>query len=274
MTIDELIVYGKKYLHKHEVNMLLSSVLGYDNLEMFTHLNENVNEEQEKEYKNMIDRLIRKEPIQYVLGNVNFYGYNFIVNKNVLIPRFETEELVDNTLKYIEKQFGNTKIKVLDIGTGSGNIGITICKKLPNVRVTCSDVSDKALEVARLNAQKLQAEVTFVKSDVLASIDGKYDVIISNPPYISKSEKIEDIVKNNEPSTALYADDDGLYFYDKILSTCKNNLNDKFLIAFEIGMTQKDRIINIVNNYFDNVVIECKKDLSLKDRMIFIYSKD
>lgn len=274
MTVDELIVYGKKYLHKHEVNMLLSSVLGYDNLELFTHLNESVKEEQEKEYKNMIDRLIRKEPIQYVLGNVNFYGYNFIVNKNVLIPRFETEELVDNTLKYIEKQFGNTKIKVLDIGTGSGNIGITICKKLPNARVTCSDVSDKALEVARLNAQKLQAEVTFVKSDVLASIDGKYDVIISNPPYISKSEKIEDIVKNNEPSTALYADDDGLYFYDKILSTCKNNLNDKFLIAFEIGMTQKDRIINIVNNYFDNVVIECKKDLSLKDRMIFIYSKD
>lgn len=274
MTVDELIVYGRKYLHKHEVNMLLSSVLGYDNLELFMHLNENVKEKKEKEYKNMIDRLIRKEPIQYVLGNVNFYGYNFIVNKDVLIPRFETEELVDNTLKYIEKQFGNTKIKVLDIGTGSGNIGITICKKLPNVRVTCSDVSDKALEVARLNAQKLQAEVTFVKSDVLASINGKYDVIISNPPYISKSEKIEDIVKNNEPSTALYADDDGLYFYDKILSTCKNNLNDKFLIAFEIGMTQKNKIINIVNNYFDNVVIECKKDLSLKDRMIFIYSKD
>ncbi len=274
MTVDELIVYGKKYLHKHEVNMLLSNVLGYDNLELFMHLNENVKEEQEKEYKNMIDRLIRKEPIQYVLGNVNFYGYNFIVNKDVLIPRFETEELVDNTLKYIEKQFGNTKIKVLDIGTGSGNIGITICKKLPNAKVTCSDISDKALEVARLNAQKLQAEVTFVKSDVLASIIEKYDVIISNPPYISKSEEIEDIVKNNEPSTALYADDDGLYFYDKILSTCKNNLNDKFLIAFEIGMTQKDRIINIVNNYFDNVVIECKKDLSLKDRMIFIYSKD
>lgn len=274
MTVDELIVYGRKYLHKHEVNMLLSSVLGYDNLELFMHLNENVKEKKEKEYKNMIDRLIRKEPIQYVLGNVNFYGYNFIVNKDVLIPRFETEELVDNTLKYIEKQFGNTKIKVLDIGTGSGNIGITICKKLPNAKVTCSDISDKALEVARLNAQKLQAEVTFVKSDVLASINGKYDVIISNPPYISKSEEIEDIVKNNEPLTALYADDDGLYFYDKILSTCKNNLNDKFLIAFEIGMTQKNKIINIVNNYFDNIIIECKKDLSLKDRMIFIYSKD
>lgn len=274
MTVEELIVYGKKYLHKHEVNMLLSHILNYDNLELYTHLDEMIDNGKEEEYKTAIVRLTKKEPIQYVLGNVNFYGYNFIVNENVLIPRFETEELVNNTLEYIHRLFSNDNIKVLDIGTGSGNIGITINKEMPSTIVTCSDVSDKALEVASLNAKRLGANINFINSDVLDSIDEKYDVIISNPPYISENEEIEDIVKKYEPLTALYAKNDGLYFYDRILSTCKKNLNDKFLIAFEIGMTQKDKIINIINNYFDNVIIECKKDLSLKDRMIFIYSKN
>ena len=275
MTVEELIIYGKKYLHKHEVNMLLSNILNLDNLELLNYLDKVVDDADAIKYKNMIDKVLAKTPIQYVLGNVNFYGYNFLVNENVLIPRFETEELVENTLKYIEKLFpGDSDLNIIDLGCGSGNIGITLKKELENANVTCVDISDKAIEVAKHNAKNLNANVSFVQSDMLDNVNGKFDVIISNPPYISRDEEIEDIVKNNEPDLALYASDDGLFFYDKILSTCKKNLNDKFLIAFEIGMTQKDRIIDLVNKYLDDVVIECRKDLSYKDRMIFIYSKD
>lgn len=271
MTVEELIIYGKKYLHSHEVNMLLSHVLNYDMLDLLNHLNEIVADDVVEKFKNMVNKVISKVPIQYVLGNVNFYGYQFLVNKNVLIPRFETEELVENTLEYINRLFHTDNINIIDLGTGSGNIGITIKKKLNNSKVTCVDISDKALDVAKLNAKKLDADITFIKSDMLDNVDGKYNVIISNPPYISKYEPIEDIVRDNEPALALFADDDGLYFYDKILSTCNKNLEDKFLIAFEIGMTQKDKIIALVNKYFADVTIESKQDLSLKDRMLFIY---
>lgn len=275
MTVEELIIYGKKYLHKHEVNMLLSNILNLDNLELLNYLDKVVDDADAIKYKNMIDKVLAKTPIQYVLGNVNFYGYNFLVNENVLIPRFETEELVENTLKYIEKLFpGDSDLNIIDLGCGSGNIGITLKKELENANVTCVDISDKAIEVAKHNTEKLNANISFIQSDMLDNVNGKFDVIISNPPYISRDEEIEDIVKNNEPDLALYASDNGLFFYDKILSTCKENLNDKFLIAFEIGMTQKDRIIDLVNKYFDDVIIECRKDLSYKDRMIFIYSKD
>lgn len=271
MTIDELIAYGKKYLHSHEVNMLLSHVLNYDNLELLNHLNEQVEEKNIIKYKEMITKVINKEPIQYVLGKVNFYGFDFIVNESVLIPRFETEELVENTLKYINKLFPYGDVKLIDLGCGSGNIGITLKKKMNKLNVVCLDISNEALLVAKENAKNLDAEIIFINGNMLDGITDKFNIIVSNPPYISKNEEIEDIVKNNEPHLALYALEDGLYYYNKILSTCKNNLEDKFLIAFEIGMTQKDRIISLVNKYFDDVVIDCKKDLSGKDRMIFVY---
>jgi len=272
MTVEELIIYGKKHLHSHEANMLLSHILNYDGLEFLTHLDEEVSQENTEKYKSMINKVMNNTPIQYVIGNVNFYGYEFIVNENVLIPRFETEELVENTIKYINKFFKNIDINIVDLGCGSGNIGITLKKKLETAKVTCVDISDNALSVAKENANRLDVDINFIKSDMLDGVNDKFNVIISNPPYISRDEQIEDIVKNNEPHLALYAEDEGLYFYDKILSTCRKNLEDKFLIAFEIGMTQKDRVIALANKYFENITIECKKDMSDKDRMIFIYN--
>lgn len=271
MTVEELIVYGKKYLHSHEVNMLLSNILHYDSLELLNHLDQVVEESDVLKYKEMINKVINREPIQYILGNVNFYGLDFKVNKNVLIPRFETEELVENTLVYIDKLFKNDNIKVIDLGCGSGNIGITLKRKNNKLDVTCLDISNEALLVAKENAKNLNAVIKFVNGNMLDEVTDRFHVIISNPPYISKDEEIEDIVKNNEPPLALFAENNGLYYYEKILSTCKKNLEDKFLIAFEIGMTQKDKVISIIRKYFDNVVIECRKDLSEKDRMIFIY---
>lgn len=208
-------------------------------------------------------------PVQYIVGNVDFYGYTFKVNKNTLIPRFETELLVEKTIKYINKYFNN-EIKILDIGTGSGCIAITLNKLLDNSRVTAVDISKNALDVARENNKINNTDVNFIESDVFSNINDKYDVIISNPPYISYDEGIMDVVYNNEPHMALYADDNGLYFYDKILMECRKYLNDRFFIAFEIGYKQGNDILNIINKYFDNVNISLEKDYNGRDRFIFV----
>ncbi len=271
MKISELITEGKKYLHKSEVNLLLSYLLNYDTLELYLHLEEAVDEKIIEKYYEMIKELKNNKPIQYVLGNVNFYGIPFYINENVLIPRFETEELVENTLKYIDKLFPDKNIKVIDLGCGSGNIGITLKKKNDKLNVTCLDISLSALEVTKANALKTNTSISIIEGDMLENINDKFDVIISNPPYISEDEEIEDIVKNNEPHLALYAPNHGLYFYDKILRSCSKNLNNTFLIAFEIGMTQKDEVISLAKKYLFDVKIDCLKDLSGKDRMIFIY---
>lgn len=208
-------------------------------------------------------------PLQYIVGNVNFYGYTYKINKNVLIPRFETEELVDNTIKYIESKF-NKKVSILDLCTGSGCIGITLKKELDS-NVTLSDISKKALKIAEYNA--IGENINIIHSDILDNIKDTYDVIISNPPYIRYDEKIMDIVKNNEPNIALYAKNNGLYFYEEILKNCKKVLNKDFLIAFEIGYKQKEDIIKLANKYLNNITIESKSDLQGKDRMLFIMNK-
>ena len=210
-------------------------------------------------------------PVQYIVGNVDFYGYTFKVNKNTLIPRFETELLVEKTIKYINKYFNN-EIKILDIGTGSGCIAITLNKLLDNSMVTAVDISKDALDVARENNKINNTDVNFMESDVFSNINDKYDVIISNPPYISYDEDVMDVVYNNEPHMALYADYNGLYFYDKILRECRKYLDDRFLIAFEIGYKQGSDITNIINKYFDNVNISLEKDYSGRDRFIFIWN--
>ena len=206
---------------------------------------------------------------QYIVGNVSFYGNIINVNKNVLIPRFETELLVEKTIKYCSKLFNNSKINILDIGTGSGCISITLKKEL-DCNVVGVDISNDALEVARENALINEININFICSDVFSNVSDKFDVIISNPPYISYEEEIEDIVKNNEPHLALYANDNGMYFYDKILRECSNYLNDKFLIAFEIGYKQGEDIKNLAYKYLDNINVSVEKDYSGKDRYVFI----
>ena len=209
-------------------------------------------------------------PVQYIVGNVDFYGYNFLVNKNVLIPRFETEELVDRTIKCVQKYF-DSSVKIVDLGCGSGCISITLSKEL-GITVDAVDISSDALDVARKNCVKNNASVNFYLGNMLEPLHDKYDVIISNPPYISYDEEIDEIVKKNEPSLALYADNDGLYFYEEILKNCKKYLNDKFMIAFEIGYTQGDRVRDFAMKYLGDVSVSVEKDLSNRDRFVFIFS--
>ena len=203
-------------------------------------------------------------PVQYIVGNVIFYGYKISVNENVLIPRFETEGLVEKTIQYLR---GKDNIDIVDVCTGSGCIAISLKHEL-NCNVDAVDISISALEVAALNAKGL--DINFYLGNLLEPLNKKYDVIISNPPYIAYDESIMDIVKNNEPSIALYADNDGLYFYEEILKNCKNYLKDKFLIAFEIGSTQASRIEEIANKYLKNIDISIEQDLAGFDRYVFI----
>ena len=219
-----------------------------------------------------IKRVDAGEPIQYVIGNVDFYGNILEVNKNVLIPRFETELLVEKTINYIKKRFDD-KIDILDIGTGSGAIAITLAKEVDS-NVTAVDISKEAIDVAKKNAFNNKVDINFIESDLFDKIKGKFDVIISNPPYISYDEEIMDVVKNNEPEIALFAKNDGLYYYEEILKNCSKYLKDKFLIAFEIGYLQKDRIIKLAYQYLENIMIIGEQDLSKKDRYIFIMNKN
>lgn len=208
-------------------------------------------------------------PVQYIVGNVDFFGYKINVNKNVLIPRFETEELVSKTINYIKKFFNN-KINILDIGTGSGCISITLKKELSDVNITAVDISESALKLAKQNALENNCDIQFIQSDLFQNVHGKYDVIISNPPYISYNEEIDDIVKNNEPHLALYAKNDGLYFYQKIISMASNYLNEKNMIAFEIGNLQAKKIKEIGLSYFPSSKIIVERDLQGRDRFLFI----
>ena len=217
------------------------------------------------------DRLLKGEPVQYIIGDVDFFGNKIIVNKNVLIPRFETELLVEKTIKYIKNKFNN-KVDILDIGTGSGAIAIALNKELDS-SVDAVDISEGALKTAKENNKLNDAKVNFFVSDVFSNVHKKYDIIISNPPYIAENEDIMDIVKNNEPHTSLYAPMEGLYFYDKILKECKAYLKDNYIIAFEIGYAQADKIVGMAKKYLDNIDIKVERDYSNKDRFIFIVSR-
>lgn len=221
-------------------------------------------------YNNCLKELTKGIPIQYIIGEVNFYGYNFKVNNKVLIPRYETELLVDLSIKKIKNLFKNKNINILDLGTGTGCIAITLKKELSSSSVDALDISKEALDIAKKNAKINNVNINFICQDMTTYNNNKYDVIISNPPYIAYDEEIMDIVKNNEPHEALYAENNGLYFYEKIIENIPKITKDKYLICFEIGCNQGENIVNIAKNHLKNIEISIEKDYSNLDRFIFI----
>ena len=229
----------------------------------------NVSKNIEKDY----NLLLEGYPIQYLIGYVNFYGYKINVNANVLIPRYETEGLVEKTIKYITELFPSRTTSIVDIGTGSGAIAIVLKSKFPNSTVIGIDISKLAIEVAKTNAKQNNIDINFINNDLLDGISEKYDVIISNPPYISEKEEVMEMVKNYEPHLALYAEDNGLYFYKKIFDQSKELLNKRFLIAMEIGYTQGNAIKEYAQATFNEAKIYVEKDLNQKDRYLFIINE-
>ncbi|MCP2027579.1 release factor glutamine methyltransferase [Flavobacterium sp. HSC-32F16] len=223
-------------------------------------------------WDSLLAQLKKEVPIQYLLGKTNFYGLDFEVNENVLIPRPETEELVEWIIsenKGIEKR---GKIKILDIGTGSGCIAVSLAKNLPNAEVYAIDVSKKAIETAKRNAIRNDVEVTFLFQNILEAeeLKCKYDIIVSNPPYVRNLEKeeIKNNVLNYEPHLALFVDDnDALIFYRKIASLAHNNLLENGQLYFEINQYLGKEMVDLLGK-MDFINIDLRKDIYDNDRMI------
>ncbi len=222
-----------------------------------------------------VDRYIAKNiPVQHIIGYEEFYGHKFIVNSDVLIPRFETEELVANVLMYYDEVFGSEKVDVVDVGTGSGCLAVTLDIEEKNMTLTATDISIDALRVAKINNTKLKGSVTFIEGDMLEPLkDMKFDILVSNPPYIPNEEFVEDLVIDNEPSVALFGGEDGLDFYKEIIKNAESILNDKYIIAFEHAYNKAKQIKKIIKKNLHDVEIIQKKDLQGKDRMTFIIKK-
>ena len=280
MILRELIRQSEAMLDEKDKDCNVAKVLFYhlahkEPHQLYLMMDEEVDEELLKQFQDGMQRYMNGEPIQYINGKENFFSRDFIVNENVLIPRYETEELVDNILYKIDDYFDDySSIDLCDVGTGSGAIAITLALEEPKLNVVATDISEEALEVAKANASELDAQVTFYQGDMLEPLidrQQKFDIFVSNPPYIPQDQEIESVVKDNEPHVALFGGNDGLYFYRKIFKDVRYVLKDRALLAFEMGFDQRELMSQAVEQYFPGIPYEIIKDINGKDRMLFIY---
>ena len=239
-------------------------------------LSEELSVEQENRYFDLINKNINEDtPLSHLVGFDYFYDRKFKVTRDVLSPRMETEELIYKVLEYIKKSKKDS-FKILDLCTGSGIIAITLKKEIVEkyTEIVASDISEKALSIAIENANNNNANITFIKSDLFNNISGKFDLIISNPPYISYKDKItiKDSVLNYDPHLALFAEEDGIYFYRKIIENAVHYLSKDGVIFFEIGYDQKEKILELGKN--NNFIATVYKDINDRDRIAkLIYDK-
>ena len=235
-------------------------------------LSEQLSKENEEKYFSLIEKHIEEDvPLSHLVGFEYFYDRKYKVTKDVLSPRMETEELIYKVIEYV-KSTNRNNLKILDLCTGSGIIAITLKKELEQVSVDiiASDISEKAIEVAKENAQNHNADIRFIQSDIFNNIDDKFDIIVSNPPYIDRKDEVtmQDNVLKYDPHLALFAEEEGMYFYRKIIEQANDYLDENGVIFFEIGYDQKDKIIKLadMNGYSGEVY----KDINDRDRMAFL----
>ncbi len=273
-----MITYGKLFenakrkidlnnLETRAIYLFLGDILNCDKAKLLTIKDEIVDNAILEKFSEMLaDYIVDNVPIEYVLGYTYFFGNKIKVNNNVLIPRDESEELVEKTLPYLKN--GQ---KVLDLCTGSGALAISLKKENKDIEVTASDISFEALEVAKENAKDNQVDIKFVKGDLLEPFKGnnKFDLIVCNPPYINESFEVNDFVKH-EPDIALFAKDSGLENYKRIIKDLPLALNKGGVILFEIGYDQKESLFDICEEYLKDYQIEAHKDINGKDRIIII----
>lgn len=225
------------------------------------------------QYQQDLARLVNGEPLQYIIGHEWFYGRCFKVTSNTLIPRPETELLVEKVLQTLQHK---EQAHILDIGTGTGAIGITVKCEKPAYDVMVSDISTQALVVARENAQRLDADVTCVESDVFETIPPQqFDCIVSNPPYIAPTEvtEMDPSVVQYEPHTALFAENNGLAIYEKIAQKCIDYLKPDGIVALEIGYQQADAVVRVFQAVMPSAHIHVYPDYAGHDRMIIVERK-
>ncbi len=252
---------------------LMEDVSGYSTGELYFHQNDKMSDELIEKFDDLVNKYIyQNQPVQYLTGKAYFYGYEFNVNPDVLIPRPETEELVENILKIYDRTFKRgTKVDVVDIGTGSGAISITLSKEEESMNVLATDISSEALDVAKNNNLKLEGRVTFLQGDMLEPVmDKKFDILVSNPPYIPSEEYVDPLVKDNEPNVALFGGNDGLKFYRIILNNSTKIMRDKFIIGFEHGYNTSKAIEDLAKELYPDAYVFTKKDMQGRDRMTFV----
>ncbi|RWR13462.1 peptide chain release factor N(5)-glutamine methyltransferase [Siminovitchia fortis] len=216
-------------------------------------------------------------PVQHIIGYEEFYGRTFLVNEDVLIPRPETEELIEAVLKKLDATFKSLSgLKAADIGTGSGAIAVSLKLERPVLSVYASDFSKKALQMAERNAERLNAEIQFLQGDLLQPfIDSglKLDIVVSNPPYIPVHEKLSDVVSEHEPHSALFGGEDGLDFYRRFASELPKVLKENALAAFEIGDGQGEAVRRLLAGCFPEAEIEVIRDINGKERIVTLIQR-
>lgn len=249
-----------------DVDFILEQRLNMSAVELLTHYQQPMPASDWEQFQVDVAKLLSGMPPQYVIGQTTFYDLPIKINQSTLIPRVETAELVDWVLADNESDSES----VLDIGTGSGAIAIAVKANRPTWAVMASDISDEALMVAKTNAVANQTAITFVHSDVLAEIDGRFDIIVSNPPYIDIAEKplMDQRVLEFEPETALFALDRGLAIYQRIIDQLAEHLKKNGQLYLEIGFKQGDAVAKMLRQKFPTAQIEVRKDVAGKPRMI------
>ena len=272
MTYREAIDYGEHILElaniseaKNDAWLLLAMACKIDHTYYYTHMYEDMTEEQIEEFESVIKKRAERVPLQYITGEQEFMGLSFKVNSSVLVPRQDTETLVETALKYVKPG-----MKVLDMCTGSGCIIISILKNSTEVEGYGYDISKQALNVAKENAKLNDVRVQFERSDLFDSVDGKYDMIVSNPPYIKSGDipKLMPEVSVFEPHEALDGMEDGLEFYRKIVSKSKDYLTENGILIFEIGCEQ-GRDVSEMMSFAGFKDVQVIKDLAGNDRVVF-----
>jgi release factor glutamine methyltransferase len=240
-------------------------------IDLYLNMDEVMDEALQSIFNHGIEQLLEDMPLAHVLGYEWFYGRKFKVNSDVLIPRPETEELVVHVLDRIEMHFEEPyTLNVADVACGSGIIGCTLKAEMPSLQVTCSDISEAALIIAKENASILNLDITFKTGDMLEPLfDQTWDVIVCNPPYIEESEDLERSVKDYEPHLALFGGVDGLSLVRRFLDQLPQVCKERTLVAFEMGHQQRTSITREILERFPSVNVECELDLNGKERMLF-----
>ncbi|WP_042143898.1 peptide chain release factor N(5)-glutamine methyltransferase [Paucisalibacillus sp. EB02] len=273
----EVLQWASLFLEKNNreprvADLLLQYHLDVSRTQFFAQMRDDVPLHIAERFRKDIEKHVETGvPIQHLMGYEEFYSRKFSVNPHVLIPRPETEELVQHVINHASK---NEPITIVDIGTGSGIIAITLALELPNADVYAIDISEKALETAKKNAEYLQANVTFLQGDFLAPFFAqnlKADIVVSNPPYISEEERPElsDTVVNHDPELALFADDNGLAAYKKIIGQLPNAIIAGGAVVFEIGHLQGEAVKELLLETFPKSTVNILKDINGKNRIVF-----
>ena len=271
---DLLTEYKKVFNDKETLRAFLFELCNEYDINLYMEKDNEADSRVVERFVEGVKRLANNEPLNYVLGYSYFYGYKMMVNKDVLIPRFETEELVGLILSHVDEYFKDYEsIDLADIGTGSGAIAIALKKEEDKLNVVASDISKEAIEMAKINARNNDANINFFVGSMLDPIienNIKLDILVSNPPYIKEDEILEASVKDYEPHVALFGGNDGLKFYRMIFENAHKVMKEKGMLFFEMGYDQKERLTKLAKEYFKTAEITVYKDINKKDRMLAI----